>query len=82
MAVIAALFYMLQVEVHLRMREICQQICLTQKKIFYTQHSININYLILIIVKKYAKKKNCISCCIRYLESRDFEKTKCCDLIG
>ena len=34
MSVIEALFYMLQVEVHLRMREICQQICVTQKKKF------------------------------------------------
>ena len=31
MSVIPALFYMLQVEIHLRMREICQQICATQK---------------------------------------------------
>ena len=31
MSVFLAQFYMLQVEVHLRMREICQQICATQK---------------------------------------------------
>ena len=47
MSVIPALFYMLKVEVHLRMREIC----VTQKT---TQHSINIFYFIVIIVKKYA----------------------------
>ena len=33
MSVFLALFYMLQVEVHLRMREIRQQICATQKTI-------------------------------------------------
>ena len=33
MSVIPALFRMLQVEVHLRMREICQQIWVTQKTI-------------------------------------------------
>ena len=57
MSVIPALFYKLQVEVHLRMREICQKICVTQKNNnFNTQHSINILYFIVIIVKKYGEK--------------------------
>ena len=51
-----------------------------KKNNFNTKHSINIFYFIVIIVKKYAK--NGISCCIKYLESRDIAKTKCCDLIG
>ena len=38
MSVIAALFYMLQVEVHLRMGEICQQICVTQKTIIFIRN--------------------------------------------
>ena len=33
MSVFPALFYMLQEEVHLRMREISQQICASQKSI-------------------------------------------------
>ena len=38
MSVCPALFYMLRVEVHLRMREICQQICATQKTIIFLFH--------------------------------------------
>ena len=44
------------------------------------QHSINILSFIVIIVKN--MQKNGITCCIRYMESRDIAKTKCCDLIG
>ena len=57
MSVFPALFYMLQVEVHLRMREICQQICLTQKTISLMRNiQPNFFYFIVIIVKKCAEK--------------------------
>ena len=57
MSVFPALFYMLQVEVHQRMREICQQICATKKNYnFNAQHSIKFFYFIVITVKKCAEK--------------------------
>ena len=56
MSVFPALFYMLQVEVHLRMREICQQICTTQKTIILMDSIQSIFYFIVIIVKKCAEK--------------------------
>ena len=55
MSAIPALFYMLQVEVHLRMREICQQIFVTKKTIILIRN-INIFYLIVIIVKNICRK--------------------------
>ena len=48
---------------------------------FNAQHSIKKFYFIVITVKKCAEK-NGITCCIRYMQSRDIAKTKFCDLIG
>ena len=45
MSLFPALFYMLQVEVHLRMREICQQICATQKTIILMRNIQSIFFL-------------------------------------
>ena len=47
---------------------------------FNAQHSINFFYFIVIIVK--SVQKNGITCFIRYMQSRDIAKTKCCDLVG
>ena len=55
MSVIPALFYMLQVEVHLRMREICHQICVTQKTIILIRNIQSLFYFIVIIVKNMQK---------------------------
>ena len=56
MSVIPALFHMLQVEIHMRMCEICQQICANQNFNFNAQHSIELFYFIIIIIKEYAEK--------------------------
>ena len=51
-----ALFYMLKVDVHLRMREICQQICASQKTIILIRSIQSFFYFIVIIVKQCAEK--------------------------